>query len=128
MKFKTGDVVVLLGGGPTMTVHSINAGLAPQDVPQTPTVLCVYFDGAKEHRVVFDERMLMIATVATVIRNSTGLEVEALWLDRPTFADTARRLTNLLRAEHPEEVADNIWEAVTALETMCIEIPRPEAS
>jgi uncharacterized protein YodC (DUF2158 family) len=50
--FKSGDLVVLKSGGPTMTVDTVNTDIFDDD--KITGVLCVWFAGDKLQRVRFD--------------------------------------------------------------------------
>jgi uncharacterized protein YodC (DUF2158 family) len=50
--FKSGDLVVLKSGGPTMTVDTVNTDIFDDD--KITGVLCVWFVGDKLQRVRFD--------------------------------------------------------------------------
>jgi uncharacterized protein YodC (DUF2158 family) len=51
---KSGDLVVLKSGGPTMTVDTVNTDIFDDD--KITGVLCVWFVGEKLERVRFDHR------------------------------------------------------------------------
>src|SRR4051812_16458667 len=52
--FKSGDLVVLKSGGPTMTVDTVNTDIF--DDNKMTGLLCVWFVGKKLERVRFDHR------------------------------------------------------------------------
>jgi len=52
--FKSGDLVVLKSGGPTMTVDTVNTDIFDDD--KITGLLCVWFVGEKLERVRFDHR------------------------------------------------------------------------
>ena len=52
--FKSGDLVVLKSGGPTMTVDTVNTDIF--DDNKITGLLCVWFVGKKLERVRFDHR------------------------------------------------------------------------
>jgi uncharacterized protein YodC (DUF2158 family) len=54
--FKSGDLVTLKSGGPTMTVDTVNTDIF--DDGKITGVLCVWFVGAKLERVRFDHRAI----------------------------------------------------------------------
>lgn len=54
--FKSGDLVVLKSGGPTMTVDTVNTDIFDDD--KITGVLCVWFVGDKLERVRFDHRAI----------------------------------------------------------------------
>jgi len=53
--FKSGDLVILKSGGPTMTVDSVNTNISDDD--KITGMLCVWFVGEKLERVRFDHRL-----------------------------------------------------------------------
>jgi len=52
--FKSGDLVVLKSGGPTMTVDTVNTDIFDDD--KITGILCAWFVGEKLERVRFDYR------------------------------------------------------------------------
>ena len=56
---KSGDLVVLKSGGPTMTVDTVNTDIFDDD--KITGVLCVWFVGEKLERVRFDHRAIELA-------------------------------------------------------------------
>ncbi len=54
--FKSGDLVVLKSGGPTMTVDTVNTDIFDDD--KITGILCVWFVGEKLERVRFDHRAI----------------------------------------------------------------------
>lgn len=57
--FKSGDLVVLKSGGPTMTVDTVNTDIF--DDSKITGVLCVWFVGEKLERVRFDHGAIELA-------------------------------------------------------------------
>jgi uncharacterized protein YodC (DUF2158 family) len=57
--FKSGDLVVLKSGGPTMTVDTVNTDIF--DDNRITGVLCVWFVGQKLERVRFDHQAIELA-------------------------------------------------------------------
>jgi uncharacterized protein YodC (DUF2158 family) len=53
---KSGDLVVLKSGGPTMTVDTVNTDILDDD--KITGVLCAWFVGEKLERVRFDHRAI----------------------------------------------------------------------
>jgi uncharacterized protein YodC (DUF2158 family) len=53
---KSGDLVVLKSGGPTMTVDTVNTDIF--DDSKVTGILCVWFVGEKLERVRFDHRAI----------------------------------------------------------------------
>ena len=53
---KSGDLVVLKSGGPTMTVDTVNTDIF--DDNKVTGILCVWFVGEKLERVRFDHRAI----------------------------------------------------------------------
>jgi uncharacterized protein YodC (DUF2158 family) len=62
--FRSGDLVVLKSGGPTMTVDTVNTDIFDDD--QMTGVLCVWFVGDKLERVRFDHRAIEPAPLEKV--------------------------------------------------------------
>jgi uncharacterized protein YodC (DUF2158 family) len=62
MTFKSGDLVVLKSGGPTMTVDTVNTDIF--DDNKVTGVLCVWFVGNKFERARFDHRAIEPAELA----------------------------------------------------------------
>jgi uncharacterized protein YodC (DUF2158 family) len=58
---KSGDLVTLKSGGPTMTVDTVNTDIFDDD--KITGVLCVWFVGDKLERVRFDHRAIEPAAV-----------------------------------------------------------------
>ena len=56
MTIKSGDLVVLKSGGPTMTVDTVNTDIF--DDNKITGILCVWFVGDKLERVRFDHRAI----------------------------------------------------------------------
>ena len=56
--FKSGDLVVLKSGGPTMTVDTVNTDIS--DDNKITGIVCVWFAGEKLERVRFDHRALAV--------------------------------------------------------------------
>ena len=59
MTFKSGDLVVLKSGGPTMTVDTVNTDIF--DDNKITGVLCAWFVGDKFERVRFDHGAIELA-------------------------------------------------------------------
>lgn len=57
---KSGDLVVLKSGGPTMTVDSVNTSIFDDD--KITGVVCVWFVGQKLERVRFEHEALQLAS------------------------------------------------------------------
>jgi len=55
-QFKSGDLVVLKSGGPTMTIDTVNTDIF--DDNKITGILCVWFVGEKLERVRFDYRAI----------------------------------------------------------------------
>ena len=60
--FKSGDLVVLKSGGPTMTVDTINTDIFDDD--KITGILCAWFVGQKLERVRFDPDAIQPAAAA----------------------------------------------------------------
>jgi uncharacterized protein YodC (DUF2158 family) len=73
---KSGDLVVLKSGGPTMTVDTVNTDIFDDD--KITGVLCVWFVGEKLERVRFDHRAIEPASLPkTASRKKTVPAQEA---------------------------------------------------
>jgi uncharacterized protein YodC (DUF2158 family) len=62
--FKSGDLVVLKSGGPTMTVDTVNTDIFDDD--KMTGILCVWFVGEKFQRVRFDHRAIEPAPMEVI--------------------------------------------------------------
>ena len=62
--FKSGDLVVLKSGGPSMTVDTVNTDIFDDD--KITGMLCVWFVGEKLERVRFDHRAVEHAPLETI--------------------------------------------------------------
>jgi uncharacterized protein YodC (DUF2158 family) len=60
--FKSGDLVVLKSGGPTMTVDTVNTDIFDDD--KITGILCAWFVGQKLERVRFDPSAIQPATTS----------------------------------------------------------------
>jgi uncharacterized protein YodC (DUF2158 family) len=60
--FKSGDLVVLKSGGPTMTVDTVNTDIFDDD--KITGILCAWFVGQKLERVRFDPDAIQPAAAA----------------------------------------------------------------
>ena len=58
-RFKSGDLVVLKSGGPTMTVDTVNTDIF--DDNKITGIVCVWFVGEKLERVRFEQGTLELA-------------------------------------------------------------------
>ncbi|WP_349628681.1 DUF2158 domain-containing protein [Bradyrhizobium sp. JYMT SZCCT0180] len=75
--FKSGDLVVLKSGGPTMTVDTVNTNIFDDD--KITGMLCVWFVGEKLERVRFDHRAVEHAPLETTDpRKAEGPSQQAL--------------------------------------------------
>jgi uncharacterized protein YodC (DUF2158 family) len=66
---KSGDLVVLKSGGPTMTVDTVNTDIFDDD--KVTGIVCVWFVGEKLERVRFDHRAI---EPAPLHKTSSGKE------------------------------------------------------
>jgi uncharacterized protein YodC (DUF2158 family) len=73
--FKSGDLVVLKSGGPTMTVDTVNTDIFDDD--KITGVLCVWFVGDKLQRVRFDPGAIEPAPLERIPQEKTPLEEAA---------------------------------------------------
>ena len=67
---KSGDLVVLKSGGPTMTVDTVNTDIF--DDNKVTGILCVWFVGEKLERVRFDQRAIEPAPLQTTSAAKEG--------------------------------------------------------
>ncbi|MBR1157311.1 DUF2158 domain-containing protein [Bradyrhizobium sp. JYMT SZCCT0428] len=75
--YKSGDLVVLKSGGPTMTVDTVNTDIFDDD--KITGMLCVWFVGEKLERVRFDHRAVEHAPLeAADPRQDEGSSQQAL--------------------------------------------------
>ena len=75
--FKSGDLVVLKSGGPTMTVDTVNTDIFDDD--NITGMLCVWFVGEKLERVRFDHRAVEHVPLETTYpKKAEGHSQEAL--------------------------------------------------
>lgn len=71
--FKSGDLVVLKSGGPTMTIDTVNTDIF--DDSKITGVLCVWFVGDKLERVRFDHRAIDPVGEPTASPKDQGSEI-----------------------------------------------------
>jgi uncharacterized protein YodC (DUF2158 family) len=64
--FKSGDLVVLKSGGPTMTVDTVNTDIFDDD--KITGILCTWFVGQRLERVRFDPGAIQLAAAHEVSR------------------------------------------------------------
>ena len=72
---KSGDLVVLKSGGPTMTVDTVNTDIF--DDNKITGILCVWFVGEKLERVRFDPRAIEPAPLQKISAAREGRPEEA---------------------------------------------------
>jgi uncharacterized protein YodC (DUF2158 family) len=72
---KSGDLVVLKSGGPTMTVDTVNTDIFDDD--KITGILCVWFIGEKLERVRFDPRAIEPAPLQKISAATEGRPEEA---------------------------------------------------
>jgi uncharacterized protein YodC (DUF2158 family) len=70
--FKSGDLVVLKSGGPTMTVDTVNTDIFDDD--RITGILCAWFVGQKIERVRFDPAAIQPAAAHEVSRGISQTE------------------------------------------------------
>jgi len=78
---KSGDLVVLISGGPVMTVDTVNTSIF--DDNEITGVLCAWFDGTRLERVRFDHNAIEPAqaeraVAATAPAPDTSVEYKAV--------------------------------------------------
>lgn len=97
--FKSGDLVVLKSGGPTMTVDTVNTDIF--DDNKITGVLCVWFVGQKLERVRFDHRAIEPANQQEAPPGNQQSECEA-----ETAGDYKVVLDNMVGAMNtaPDEI------------------------
>lgn len=71
---KSGDLVVLKSGGPTMTVDTVNTDIF--DDNKITGLLCVWFVGDKLERVRFDHRAVECAQLQKTNRRKKAARAE----------------------------------------------------
>ena len=75
--FKSGDLVILKSGGPTMTVDTVNTDIFDDD--KITGMLCVWFVGEKLERVRFDHRAVEHAPLKEIYpKKAEGPSQQAL--------------------------------------------------
>ena len=72
---KSGDLVVLKSGGPTMTVDTVNTDIFDDD--KVTGILCVWFVGEKLERVRFDHKAIEPAPAQKISPVKEGRVEEA---------------------------------------------------
>jgi len=72
--FKSGDLVMLKSGGPTMTVDAVNTDIF--DDNKITGVVCVWFVGEKLERVRFDHRAIESARLKKSLPGRKGACLE----------------------------------------------------
>jgi uncharacterized protein YodC (DUF2158 family) len=87
--FKSGDLVVLKSGGPTMTIDTVNTDIFDDD--KMTGLLCVWFASEVMHRVRFDHRAVRLVAPQQV--------------DAPTRDDAAAPDVAIATAAAAEPVA-----------------------
>jgi uncharacterized protein YodC (DUF2158 family) len=82
---KSGDLVVLKSGGPTMTVDTVNTDIF--DDNKITGVLCVWFVGDKLERVRFDHRAIEPAAAQKTSSKKKGVRHEEATGEYKTVMD-----------------------------------------
>jgi uncharacterized protein YodC (DUF2158 family) len=82
---KSGDLVVLKSGGPTMTVDTVNTDIF--DDNKITGVLCVWFVGDKLERVRFDHRAIEPAGVQKTAPKKKNVRPEKVTGEYKTVLD-----------------------------------------
>jgi uncharacterized protein YodC (DUF2158 family) len=88
---KSGDLVTLKSGGPTMTVDTVNTDILDDD--KITGVLCVWFVGDKLERVRFDHRAIEPAPVQNT--SSTKQAAEEATADYKVVLDEMAAAMNV---------------------------------
>ena len=121
---KSGDLVVLKSGGPTMTVDTVNTDIF--DDNKVTGVLCAWFVGDKLERVRFDHRAIEPAPLQTTstakesrLEEATGeykvvLDEMAAAMNIPVDAqkDTSQKDTSKPVVKRPKRVAAPKYKAL----------------
>jgi uncharacterized protein YodC (DUF2158 family) len=101
--FKSGDLVMLKSGGPTMTVDTVNTSIFDDD--KITGILCVWFVGEKLQRVRFEPGAIEPAPLQKVRRTEEVPSPEAAG-DYKTVLDEMVDAMNLpAEAAHPASAA-----------------------
>jgi uncharacterized protein YodC (DUF2158 family) len=82
---KSGDLVVLKSGGPTMTVDTVNTDIFDDD--KITGVLCVWFVGDKLERVRFDHRAIEPAVTQKTAPKKKNVRPEKVTGEYKTVLD-----------------------------------------
>ena len=94
--FKSGDLVVLKSGGPTMTVDAVNTDIFDDD--NITGIVCVWFVGEKLERVRFDRRAIEHAQNT---RNAEEPSLEATGDYKVVLDEMADAMNHLAEETHP---------------------------
>ena len=113
MTFKSGDLVVLKSGGPTMTVDTVNTDIF--DDNKITGVLCAWFVGDKFERVRFDHGAIQPAALqGNSLENSEAHRDEAAG-DYKVVLDEMVSAMNI-----PVEPADDVAKSGATGVTMAV--------
>jgi len=93
--FKSGDLVVLKSGGPTMTVDAVNTDIFDDD--KITGIVCVWFVGEKLERVRFDHRAIEHAQNT---RNAEEPSLEATGDYKVVLDEMADAMNHLVEETH----------------------------
>jgi len=94
--FKSGDLVVLKSGGPTMTVDAVNTDIFDDD--KITGIVCVWFVGEKLERVRFDPRAL---DHAQNTKSAEEPSLDALGEYKAVLDGMADAMNHLAEETHP---------------------------
>src|ERR1700686_3044699 len=95
---KSGDLVVLKSGGPTMTVDTVNTDIF--DDSKITGVLCVWFVGDKLERVRFDHRAIEPAKM-----RESSFEKQEAFSDKHESSSERQQSSPVKQDARPEEAA-----------------------
>ena len=88
--FKSGDLVVLKSGGPTMTVDSVNTSIF--DDNKITGIVCVWFVGDKLERVRFEHDAIELALSKEIASKEIATEENRLEEKKRACGGSLRRL------------------------------------
>jgi uncharacterized protein YodC (DUF2158 family) len=101
---KSGDLVVLKSGGPTMTVDTVNTDIF--DDNKITGVLCFWFVGEKLERVRFDHRAIEPVRAQKAARRKKGARLQEATGEYKTVLDEMAAAMNV--PADPEKDASEV--------------------
>jgi uncharacterized protein YodC (DUF2158 family) len=90
---KSGDLVTLKSGGPTMTVDTVNTDIFDDD--KITGLLCVWFVGDKLERVRFDHRAIELVAVQKASSTKQAASSEEATADYKVVLDEMAAAMNV---------------------------------